>query len=377
MTQTRTYLDYNATAPLRPDARTAMIAALDLKGNASSVHAEGREARQVIEAARVAVAQLVGARAADVVFTSGATEANAWVAAGGWRRIYLSGLEHDSVRAPAAASGAEIVQLPVKSEGVIDVAAVAALLADAQPLADGRALMCVQAANNETGVIQPVAELAALARAYGIAVQSDAVQAAGRIALDCAVLGIDFLSISAHKIGGPKGMGALVLRDGAALKPLVRGGGQERGRRGGTENVAAIAGFGAAARAALNDLELQSAIAARRDGLASALRAQTPELVVIGAGADRLANTLCVALPGHAAETLVIRLDLAGVAISAGSACSSGKVGVSATLAAMKLPDEIAKGAVRLSLGSDTTDDDIRRAVNAWRDSTVGARRAA
>lgn len=375
MTHGRTYLDFNATAPLRSEARAAMLSALDLNGNASSVHAEGRAARQVIEAARCDVARLVGARPADVVFTSGATEANAWVAGGGWGQIYLSGLEHDSVRAPVKASGAETVLLPVTTDGVIDVSAVAERMT--RPLSDGRALICVQAANNETGVIQPVAAIAEMARAHGIVVHSDAVQAAGRIALDCAALGVDYLSVSAHKIGGPKGVGALVLRDGATLKPLVRGGGQERGRRGGTENIAAIAGFGAAARASLKDLELQTAIATRRDSLTAALRAQTPELVVIGAGVARLANTLCVALPGHSAETLVIWLDLAGVAISAGSACSSGKVGVSATLQAMQLADEIGEGAVRFSLGPDTTDDDIRRAVKAWREIAAGARRAA
>ncbi len=323
------------------------------------------------------MARLVGARPADVVFTSGATESNAWVMGGGWQTIYVAGLEHDSVRGPAAASGANVVALPVTADGVIDAGGFAAAVLRTAPAREGRQLLSVQAANNETGVLQPVAEMAAFARAHGILVHCDAVQAAGRVPVDCAALDVDFLALSAHKLGGPKGIGALVLRDGVALKPLIRGGGQERGRRGGTENVAAIAGFGAAAQAALRDLDHMHVIGAQRDRLAAGLMQATPEMVIVGAEAPRLANTLCVALPGQLAETLVIRLDLAGVAISAGSACSSGKVGTSATLAAMGLDDGIAKGAVRLSLGPATTDDDIQRGIAAWRAITAHARRAA
>ena len=375
MTGSRTYLDYNATAPLRPEARAAMIMALDLAGNASSVHAEGRAARHVVETARTEVASLAGARPADVVFTSGATEANAWVLAGGWTRIYLADLEHDSVRVPARTSGAEIIALPVTADGQIDTAAFAARVLSLRP--SGKELVAVQAANNETGVIQPVASVAGFARAHGIAVHCDAVQAAGRIPLDCATLGVDYLAVSAHKLGGPKGAGALVLRDGAPLAPLIRGGGQERGRRAGTENIPSIAGFGAACAAAALELPRMHELAARRDALAAALKAAVPATHVIAESAPRLANTLCVAVPGLAAETMVIRLDLAGVSVSAGAACSSGKVGTSTTLAAMGLAADIAKGAIRFSLGMATTDDDIARAVYAWRGLSASARQAA
>ncbi len=322
----RTYLDWNASAPLRPEARAAVSAALDLPGNASSVHAEGRKLRGIIEGARDDVARLVGADAADVVFTSGATEANAAVMAGGWDRIFVAGIEHDSVLQPARASGVTIVDVGAAVDGVAMMERMAEQVLGAGT-GLGRALVSLQLANNETGVLQPVAETAAFCRSHGVSFHTDAVQAAGRIAIDVAALDVDYLSLSAHKIGGPKGIGALVLRDGAALRPLIAGGGQERRRRGGTENVAAIAGFGAAARAARMELAEMETQRARRDMLERAVLQVTPTAVVIGGAGQRLANTSCIAVPGTAAETLVIKLDLAGIAVSAGSACSSGKVG--------------------------------------------------
>ncbi len=256
MTAERTYLDYNASAPLLPEARAAMLAALEVCGNPSSVHAEGRHARAIVEAAREEVAALVNARPSEVVFTSGATEANAWAMGAGWDTVVVSGLEHESVRAPAASSGARLVLFPATAAGIADLGAAGAVLpAGAER---GRAVLALQMANNETGVVQPVAAAAELATANGLALHCDAVQAVGRMPVDFAALGCDTMSLSSHKIGGPKGAGALVIRDGMTLAPLIAGGGQERRRRAGTENVAAIAGFGAAARAARDP--------SRRDG---------------------------------------------------------------------------------------------------------------
>lgn len=362
MTSARVYLDWNATAPLLDGVRAAMIDALDVYGNASSVHAEGRRARALVETAREAVAALSGARAADVIFTSGATEANATVMAGGWDTIVLSGIEHDSVLGPAERSGARLIKVPVSPDGVVEVGVIAdAILARA---ATGRTLISLQAANNETGVIQPVAEVAAFARAHAVAMHVDAVQAAGRLALPALVREADFVSLSAHKIGGPKGIGALIARDGAVVRSLVPGGGQERRRRGGTENTTAIAGFGAAASAAVSvDVDV---IRARRDALEVALLGISPRAEIIGRNVARLANTTCVTLPGHSAETLLIKLDLAGFAISAGAACSSGKVGNSHVLEAMGLASDRSRGAVRISIGPATTDAEIRAFLDAW-----------
>ena len=364
MTSLRTYLDHNATSPLRLEARVAMMAALGEVGNPSSVHSEGRHARGLIDQAREQVAALVGARAEQVVFTSGATEANNWVLRAGWDAIAVSGIEHDSVLAPVRASSAARVDLAVTDTGEVALSALENALTDMA--ARGRAMLSIQLANNETGVVQPVAEVAALARAHGVAVHSDAVQAAGRIPLDFDALGIDSLSLSAHKIGGPKGIGALVMRDGFEPAPLIVGGGQERRRRSGTENVTGIAGFGAAAAAAKRDLADAARIARQRQRLEREALAAVPGAVVIAEGAPRLVNTTCIAAPGLSAETLVIRFDLAGVAISAGSACSSGKVGASAVLTAMGLPAEIAGSAIRVSLGWSTTDSDIDAFVAAW-----------
>jgi cysteine desulfurase len=377
MTARRTYLDYNASAPLRPEARAAMLAALELVGNPSSVHAEGREVRSVLERARLSVAKLVGARPSDVVFTSGASEANATVLAGGWDTVFLSALEHDSVRASAKKSGARLIDVPVDQDGVFDAGAFADRVLSGNIAASGRSLVCLQLANNETGVIQPVAEVAAFARAHGLRIHCDAVQVPGRAPVNCAALGVDFLTISAHKLGGPKGAGALVVVDGAPLPALVAGGGQERGRRSGTENGAAIAGFGSAAEAAHRDLGQSHRVGALRDSLESGIDALTPDAVVIGRAQNRLVNTTCVALSGLTAETAVIRLDLAGVAVSAGAACSSGKVGTSASLLAMGLQPALARAAIRISLGHGTTADDVTAFLATWKHLTVARERAA
>lgn len=363
-TMKRAYLDYNATAPLRPEAKAAMMAALDVVGNPSSVHAEGRRARGVIESARESVARLVGAKPSEVVFTSGASEANAWVMAQRWATILASGIEHDSVLAPARAAKCNVIELSTGRDGVVRVEEIAEHVLKrgiARP-----AVVALQMANNETGVIQPVAEVAEFARAHGVAVHSDAVQAVGRVAVDFAALDLDTMAISAHKLGGPKGVGALIIRDHLDLVPLLRGGGQERRRRAGTENVAAIAGFGAAAEAAQAERRNLSAVEALRDDLEAHIRAISPRAVIIGETAPRLGNTIAVALPGKLAETLVIRLDLAGVAVSAGSACSSGKVGASHVLEAMGFGPEIASGTIRISLGLETMKDDVAAFVAAW-----------
>ncbi len=364
MTQTRTYLDHNASAPLRPEARAAMLAALDTIGNPSSVHAEGRAARAIIEAAREKVARLVNARPSEVVFTSGATEANSWVMAAGWDVICVSGMEHDSVLAPVRRSGAEIVNIPVSSSGVADVSAVAEALTRTGE-ASKRALVSLMAVNNETGVIQPVNEAVALAHEHGASAHIDAVQAPGRIAVDFAALGADALVLSAHKLGGPRGVGALVVRDGTDLPAFVVGGGQERRRRGGTENVAAIAGFGAAAAATASEQDAMQ-MDRLRAKLEGGVMQSTPAALIVGKDAARVANTSCIALPGKPAETIVIKLDLAGVAVSAGAACSSGKVGASHVLEAMGLAPEITRSAIRVSLGAKTSEQDIATFLAAW-----------
>ncbi len=352
------YLDYNATAPLRAEARAAVVDALMETGNPSSVHRFGQAARRRVEDARDAVAALAGVAPAQVIFTSGATEANNTVLApGNRRRILASAIEHDSV---LAAVDAEPV--PVTPAGVVDLDALDAMLAaSARP-----ALVAVMAANNETGVIQPVAEAAAVAHRHGAVLHCDAVQLAGKAPLDFARLGADSLSLSAHKLGGPQAVGALVVGDGLEVPRLLRGGGQERRRRAGTENVAGIAGFGAAARAALAGLRAYGALAALRDGLERRIAAACPDAMVFGQAAPRIANTSCIVMPGVAAETQLMGFDLAGIAVSAGAACSSGKVAASHVLQAMGADTAAANGAVRVSLGWDTGPDDVDRFVEAW-----------
>jgi cysteine desulfurase len=361
MNTARTYLDHNASSPLRREARAAMLAALDVAGNPSSVHAEGRAARALIEVARENVARLVNAEPSQVVFTSGATEANNWMLSAGWELICVSAIEHDSVLAPARASGGKVVALPVGRDGVINVSSAAHALASA---AKGRALLTVMAANNETGVVQPIADAVALAREHGAVVHIDAVQAPGRMAFDFASLGADTLALSGHKLGGPPGVGALIAREAPAV--FIKGGGQERRRRGGTENVAGIAGFGAAAEAVAREQDAAQRMAKLRASLETEVLRITPAAEIVGSKAERIANTSCIALPGSSAETLVIKLDLAGISVSAGAACSSGKVASSHVLDAMGYAPEIARSAIRVSLGPQTSEQDIAAFLAAW-----------
>ncbi len=376
----RAYLDYNATAPMRPEARAAASAAMDHVGNPSSIHAEGRGARAIVEEARRAVAELVGVTPRGVLFTSGGTEAanlalTPAIAPGReMARLIVGAGEHPCVLqghrfAPEAAS-----TVPLGADGRVDLAALAALIDDAE----GPVVLALQGANNETGVLQPVAEAAALIHAKGGLVVCDAVQMAGRADLSPAALGADYLILSAHKFGGPKGAGALVAARGdlSIASPLLRGGGQERGGRAGTENVAAIAGFGAAARVAGAERPAESArLAELRDSLAAAVLESAPDATFFGASAPRLPNTLCFATPGVAAATLVIALDLAGVAVSAGSACSSGKVARSHVLEAMGVAPDLAGGAIRLSLGWASSEADVARFAAAFRGSIPNLRR--
>ena len=377
MSTARVYLDYNATAPLRPEAQQAALAAMTTGGNPSSVHGEGRRARKIVEDAREKIAQLVGTAPANVVFTSGATEANNWAMIGGWETVIVPDIEHDSVLASAKGCGASIVPVGVGPDGTVDVAAIAeAALLGPRDLAHGRTLVTLQSANNETGALQPLADVARFCRQHGLAVHSDTVQAIGRLPIAFDDLELDMLSLSSHKIGGPTGVGALVLRDGCQLRPLIAGGGQERRRRSGTENVIGIAGFGAAAEAALRDLAHVERLAALRDRLERSVLALSPEARVIAGDSQRLANTSCIAMPTAAAETTLIKLDLAGIAVSSGSACSSGKVGQSHVLSAMNVPPDLARGAIRISLGWRTTDSDVDTFVAAW-ETLFGANKRA
>ena len=367
----RVYLDWNATAPLRAEARQAMISALELCGNPSSVHAEGRSARKLVENARTIIANAVGALPRNVVFTSGGTEANALALRPGLRRgsgapverLLVSAIEHASVLAGGSFSAKIIETIPVTSSGLIDLGCLRALLVGRPP-----ALVSIMLANNETGALQPVAEAAEIVRDKGCLMHVDAIQAFGKISFNINALNADLVTLSAHKIGGPKGAGALVLAEGlTGLEPLLRGGGQELSRRAGTENVAGIAGFGAAVKAALEALETDTnRLQALRDKLESGLR-QTPGAIIFSDAARRLPNTTLFTVPGLRAETAVIGFDLAGVAVSSGSACSSGKVQPSHVLQAMGFGPELAQGAVRLSLGWSTGDADIDLCLEAWR----------
>lgn len=370
----RTYLDWNATAPLRPEARAAVAAALEFAGNPSSVHAEGRAARLLVEEARVKVAALAGADPALVTFTSGGTEANMLAVTPGLQsgekkgaciRLLVSAIEHVSVRAGGRFAAEAVEEIAVMPKGVVDLDALARRLA---ALKGERVLVSVMLANNETGVIQPISEVASITHEAGALLHVDAVQAAGRIPCDIDTLGADLLTLSAHKLGGPKGAGALIRRhDRLHLPALVKGGGQERGLRAGTESVAAIAGFGAAAEAAKRELKADAArMASLRDRLEAGLKAATPEAIIFGAEAERVPNTTLFALPGAKAETAVIALDLEGFAVSSGAACSSGKVQSSHVLAAMGAAHELAHGGIRVSLGWNTTESDIDGFLNAW-----------
>lgn len=356
------YLDYNATAPLKPAAKAAMIEAMELIGNPSSVHRFGRSTRRLLEDSRAKVAALVGVAPSRVVFTSGGTEANGLALVGsGRRRALISAIEHDSVRA-AAQRLPQTDEIPVSGDGIVDLAALDRLLgANASDV-----IVSVMLANNETGVVQPVAEIAAFAHSRGALVHCDAVQAAGKLPLDVAALGVDLLTLSAHKLGGPAGVGALVVRDGLDLAPVMVGGGQERRRRGGTENLTGIAGFGAAAAAVVDDLADQPRLAAFRDRIEAGVQALAPAARVFGADAQRLANTSCLTMPGVTSEIQVMAFDLAGVAVSAGAACSSGKVAASHVLRAMGIVEAEAASAIRVSLGWRSEAADVDAFLQAW-----------
>jgi cysteine desulfurase len=365
----RAYFDWNATAPLREEAREAVCAALALTGNASSVHAEGRAARRLIEQAREEVARLVGAKSRNVTFTSGAPEATVLaltpaIEIGGRReprdRLFISAIEHPSVLSGGRFDAGQVEVLPVTSGGVLDLDALCVALSRSK-----RPLVSVMLANNESGVVQPIAEVADIVHAAGGVLHVDAVQGPGRIACDIGALGADLMSISSHKLGGPQGAGALIRRgDVHVADPLIRGGGQERGLRAGTENVAAIAGFAAAASAAQHSNTQR--LAALRDRFEAGLKSSTPQVVIFGENVPRLSNTSLFTVPGLKAETAIIAFDLNGVAVSSGSACSSGKVQASHVLAAMGVEPAVARGAVRVSLGWTTTEAEIDALLTAW-----------
>jgi len=373
--RTRSYLDWNATAPMREEAKAAFAGAALLVGNPSSVHAEGRAARALVETAREQVAALLGARSDNVFFTASGTEANmlaltpAIETADEKRprsRLFISAIEHASVRSGGRFPREAVEELPVHPDGRLDLAALTAAIATTS-----RPLVSVMLANNETGIVQPVAEAAAIVHVAGGLIHVDAVQAIGRIACDITALGADLLTLSAHKIGGAKGTGALVrARDDIHFsEPLVRGGGQERGLRAGTENVAGIAAFGAAAAAAAAGRDGEAAhMRSLRDRLEVGLTAVTPQATVFGRDtAPRLPNTTLFGHPGMKAETAVIAFDLEDVAVSSGAACSSGKVQPSHVLAAMGVPEPVQRGAVRVSLGWNSTEGDVEKFLSAWR----------
>ncbi|RUU11167.1 cysteine desulfurase [Mesorhizobium sp. USDA-HM6] len=380
MAATRAYLDYNASAPLIAEARAAMVAALDA-ANPSSVHSEGRAARRLIEDARRDVARLVNAKPEHVVFTSGATEAASTLLVPDWQmgrgsirmsHLYVSEADHPCVLGGGRFPATQVTRIGVDRNGIADLDALTAALASHEK-ADGLPLVTIHSANNETGVIQPVGRIAEAVKAAGGVLVVDAVQAAGRIPIDMSAPYADYLILSSHKIGGPKGVGAIVARSDLMMpKPLVNGGGQEKGHRAGTENLPGIAGFGAAARAALAGLEGMDAVARRREEIEAIVQEIAPDAEIFGIGAPRLANTTFFAIPGVKAETAQIAFDLGGVALSAGSACSSGKVGPSHVLKAMGHGDSL--GALRVSIGRATGAEEIEAFQAAL--AGIAARRA-
>jgi cysteine desulfurase len=352
-TGTPVYLDHAAASPVRPEVAAAMAAALGTPGNPSSPHGAGRRARHLLERARRVIADRLGVAPDRVVFTSGGTEANALALAGFPGSKLVGATEHASVLEPAPAGA----RIPVDGRGVVDLAAFELLLARERPR-----LVSVMLANNETGVVQPVAELARLARAAGAVVHCDAVQAFGKLPCGPGELGVDLVSVSAHKLGGPPGVGALVLGPGIEPAPLLRGGGQEGRRRAGTHNLPGIVGFAAAVGLATD----WAGLGAERDRLERLARARCPELIVAGDAAARLPNISCLVTPGLAGDVQMMALDLAGVAVGVGAACSSGRIGPSHVLAAMGLPEALARAAIRVSLGWSTVPVDIDRFVAVW-----------
>jgi len=379
----RHYLDYNASAPLRPAVREVVLRAFEEVGNPSSVHAEGRRAHALIEAAREEVAALAGARPRDVVFTSGGSEANNTVMTPSLRRepsfttlaLHLMGAgEHASVLSGSRFPENARETIPIDGNGVVDIDFIDARLRRLANESGATALVSLQAANSETGVVQPLAGVAEVVHRHGGLLHVDAVQAAGKLSVDMAAWGADVITLSAHKIGGPKGVGAFVTRPGVEVRErLVRGGGQEGGYRAGTENVAGIAGFGKACTLARDELADYAALTgALRDGLEARLRLVEPGVVVFGAGASRLPNTSAFAIDGLKAETLLMMLDLEGMAVSSGSACSSGKVRRSHVLTAMGIAPSLAEGALRVSFGWGSTEADMESFATAFR-KVVGA----
>ena len=358
MTAPFVYLDHNATTPVRASVVAAMTEVLGSCGNPSSIHAAGRRARQRVEQARDRIRDGLGlSRGASLVFTSGGTEANRIaLSATGASRLFASAVEHDSILGAAP----EATRIPVDRHGVVDLEALQRLLAEA----GGKALVSVMAANNETGVLQPVAEIARLVRWAGGLFHCDAVQCVGRIPFDAR--DADLLTISAHKLGGPQGVGALIARSPEILRPYP-GGGQEGGLRPGTENVAGIVGFGVALVEALAEVERWAAVASLRDRVAAALLAIDQDCEIYGCGAPRLPNTLAIRMPGVPAETQIIALDLAGIGVSAGAACSSGKVRPSHVLSAMGVSPDAARSTIRISLGPQNTEAEVERLIEAWR----------
>ncbi len=361
--KSRIYLDYNATAPVIQEAQEAVRLGLSETGNPSSVHSEGRAAHRRLEEARAIVAAAVGGRSGDVIFTSGGTEANALALhAQNYDHLIVSAIEHESVLRNAQATGAQLDLIPVNQSGLVDLGALQKLLA----LRKGKTLVSVMLANNETGVIQPLAEVVDLVREADAFIHCDAVQAFGKLPCDLKALGVDSLAISAHKFGGPPGIGALVTRAQLTLSPFLRGGSQENRRRAGTQNLPAILGFAAAAMHLPHRLADQSRQTELRNHLESRIRTQAKDAIFYGAETARLANTSCIGMPSMEAETQVMALDMAGFAVSAGSACSSGKVTASHVLQAMGADAQAARQAIRISIGPETSRQHIDQFCDAW-----------
>lgn len=357
------YMDYNATAPIRDSVIEMASHAMQTVGNPSSVHTAGRSARRLVEDARVKVAALTGCRVRDVTFCSGGTEAsNAVIRGSGAASIIISAVEHECGFAASKHAGVPTYVVGVDCKGLVDQNKLRALLREAP----APALVSIMLANNETGIIQSVREIADIAHEFGARMHTDAVQAAGKIPIDFNALGADYMTLSSHKIGGPQGVGAIITAPTAPLAPLVAGGGQELGRRSGTENVAGIAGFGVAALEAMDDLADTARIGALRDRFETAVSSHANNVCLIGQGLPRTANTSCVAMPGVKGETQVMHFDLNGIFLSSGSACSSGKVKVSHVLSAMGYEDDTANASIRVSLGRLTTESDVDALIKAW-----------
>ncbi|MEL7041201.1 MAG: cysteine desulfurase family protein [Pseudomonadota bacterium] len=372
------YADYNATAPVRPEAKSAILAALDIGANPSSVHGPGRAARKLLETARNQIGQAIGARAQDLIFTSGGTEANALALNGlaaqleGDCTFLVSAIEHEAVMKTAGYAGVAVETAYVTPAGVLDLNWLQDRLANWDAHRDGTPVVALMLANNETGIVQPVTEAATLVREAGGLIHCDAVQGLGKMMVNVGLLGVDYLALSAHKVGGPQGAGALWVRSGAPLKPIQFGGGQERSLRSGTENLSGIAGFGAATEAALRDMPQLQALATHRDAMEARLHDEAG-VTVFGRASERLAQTSNFAIAGFRAETQVMAMDLAGIAVSSGAACSSGKVKRSIVLGAMGVEDALADSAIRISFGWDTAPTDFDAVAEAW---IAAARRA-